>query len=102
MLGRYSEAIVALEKCLTVQDDPLTYKNLGDAYYSIGIYEKAVYNYEKGISLKPSGEAYYNLAVCLFMQRNFHNSLNMAELALRCYPDISEYSALVKEIKSNL
>jgi tetratricopeptide (TPR) repeat protein len=78
MLGRYSEAIVALEKSLATEENALTYKNLGDAYYSIGINEKAVYNYEKSISLKPSGETYYNLAVCLFVQQNFHNSLIMA------------------------
>lgn len=65
----------------------MTYKNLGDAYYSIGINEKAVYNYEKSISLKPSGETYYNLAVCLFVQQNFHNSLIMAQLAVGLNPE---------------
>ena len=38
MLGRYSEAIDGLEKSLSVEESSLTYKNLGDAYHSIGIY----------------------------------------------------------------
>ena len=101
-LGRYSEAIQGLEKSLLVEEHALTYKNLGDAYYSIGIHEKAVYNFEKSISLKPMGETYFNLAVCLFVQQNYHNSSIMAGLAVGLCPDIPEYETLVKEIKNNI
>ena len=45
---------------------------MADAYFSISIYEKAVHNYEKAIKMNPNlDEAYYNLAVCLYMQGNF-------------------------------
>jgi len=45
------------------------YKNLGDAYFSIGIYEKSNYYYEKAVGTEDNyDEAHYNLAVCLFMQ----------------------------------
>ena len=45
MLGRYSESIVILEECLKYKPHEKVYKNLGDAYFSIGILEKASYYY---------------------------------------------------------
>lgn len=69
MLGRYSESIVVLEECLKNKPHEKIYKNLGDAYFSIGILEKAGYYYEKAVSKADSyDEAHYNLAVCLFSQ----------------------------------
>lgn len=51
------------------------YKNLGDAYFSISIYEKAIYNYEKALVMNEIyDEAQYNLAVCLYIQQNYHNA----------------------------
>lgn len=69
ILGRYSESIVILEKCLRCREKDYFYKNLGDAYFSISIYDKAIYNYEKALKLNESyDEAQYNLAVCLYIQ----------------------------------
>jgi|JI10StandDraft_1071094.scaffolds.fasta_scaffold2061385_1 tetratricopeptide (TPR) repeat protein len=69
MLGRYSESIVILERCLRYREKDYFYKNLGDAYFSISIYEKAIYNYEKALKLNDHhDEAHYNLAVCLYIQ----------------------------------
>lgn len=50
MLGRYSESIVILEQSLKGKPNEKIFKNLGDAYYSIGILEKASYYYEKAVS----------------------------------------------------
>ena len=50
-MGRYSESIVILEKCLAYKEKDTLYKNLADAYLSIGIFEKAIYNYEKGVTI---------------------------------------------------
>jgi tetratricopeptide (TPR) repeat protein len=52
-LGRYSESIVVLEKCLKYRRKHYFYKNLADAYFSLGIPEKAAMNYEKAIRLDP-------------------------------------------------
>lgn len=50
-------------------------KNLADAYYSIGNFEKSNYYYEKAVTLEDSlDEAHYNLAVSLFVQENYHNA----------------------------
>ena len=48
-LGRYSESISILERCIEYLKKDIFYKNLADAYYSIGIYEKAIYNYENAV-----------------------------------------------------
>ena len=69
VLGRYSESIVLLERCIRCREKDYFYKNLGDAYFSISIYEKAIYNYEKCLRLNDQyDESHYNLAVCLYVQ----------------------------------
>ena len=45
VLGRYSESIMILEGCLSHREKDYLFKNLGDAYFSISIYDKAIYNY---------------------------------------------------------
>lgn len=51
------------------------FKNLGDSYFHVGINEKCQYNYEKAVKLNPKfDEAMYNLAVCLYIQRNYFNA----------------------------
>lgn len=53
MLGRYSESIMILEKCLRARKKHYFYKNLADAYFCLGISEKATVNYEKALKLDP-------------------------------------------------
>ena len=80
VLGRYSESIVVLEGCLRHREKDYLFKNLGDAYFSISIFEKAIYNYEKALKLNDGyDEAHYNMAVCLYMQENYFN----AKLAIK-------------------
>lgn len=58
-----------MEECLKTKQNAKIYKNLGDSYFSIGIHEKSSYYYEKAVSLEHNyDEAYFNLAVCLFVQ----------------------------------
>lgn len=71
------------------------FKNLADAYYSIGIYEKAIYNYENAVQLNPNlDEAHYNMAVCLFLQANYHHSQLSIDKALKLSPDNTHYKEL--------
>lgn len=51
LLGRFSESIPILEKCLEVKKKDIFFKNLGDAYFSLGIIEKAIINYENSLVL---------------------------------------------------
>ena len=51
ILGRYSESIMILEESLIHFEHAKMYKNLGDAYFLIGINEKCQYNYEKAVKL---------------------------------------------------
>lgn len=51
------------------QEKDTLFKNLADAYFSIGIFEKAIYNYEKAIKTNENyDEGHYNMAVCLYIQ----------------------------------
>ena len=71
------------------------FKNLGDAYFSIGIYEKAAFNYEKAVVLNSEfDEAYYNLAVSLFMQGYMNECKLNIEKALRLNRSVPEYKEL--------
>ena len=45
MLGRFSEAIVLLEKRIKFKEKDTLYKNLADAYYFSSNYNKAIYYY---------------------------------------------------------
>ena len=61
------------------------YKNLGDAYYNKGITDKAIYNYEKAIKLNSKyDEAFYNLAVMLYIQKSYFNAKMNIDKAIAC------------------
>ncbi len=51
LLGRFSESIPILEKCIEVKKKDIFYKNLGDSYFNLGIVEKAIINYENALIL---------------------------------------------------
>jgi tetratricopeptide (TPR) repeat protein len=57
---------------------------LADAYFSLGIPEKAAMNYEKAIRLDPGyDEAFYNLAVTQFIQEEYTSAKLNIDLALK-------------------
>ncbi len=64
------------------------YKNLADAYFSVGINEKCHYNYEKAICLDPKlDEAMYNLAACLYTQGNYYGANGYIKKAVEIDPN---------------
>ncbi len=59
------------------------YKNLGDAYFNLGIVEKAIINYENSLVLNDDNhEALYNLGVCYYLQKNYDSSKLKVQRAL--------------------
>jgi rhomboid protease GluP len=95
MLGRYSESIVVLEKCLKYRRKHYFYKNLADAYFSLGIPEKAAMNYDKAIRLDPGyDEAFYNLAVTQFLQEEYTSAKLNIDHALKIDPNSEPYREL--------
>lgn len=91
-MGRYSESIFVLEKCLRHCEKDTLLKNLGDAYFSASILDKAIYNYEKALRLNENyDEAHYNLAVCLYQQSNYNNSKLAIDKALQLNPKQEHY-----------
>lgn len=88
MLGRYSESISILEKFVQQSERDIYHKNLGDAYFSIGIFEKAVLNYERAVRINPQlDEALFNLSVCLYTQGNFHEAQLHIQRAVALSPN---------------
>jgi tetratricopeptide (TPR) repeat protein len=60
------------------------HKIVADAYFSIGVVDKAVYHYERATKLNPQlDEAYYNLAVILYQQNSFFNAKMNIDKALK-------------------
>lgn len=48
-------------------EQPVVYYNIGLAYYSLMLFEKAMIAYEKAIQLQPDfAEAWYNLSLTLY------------------------------------
>lgn len=65
------------------------HKIIADAFFSIGVMDKAVYHYERATKLNAKlDEAYYNLAVILYQQDSFFNAkMNIDKaLALKTNP----------------
>ncbi len=57
---------------------------MADAYFSLGINEKAIINYENALKLNQMlDEVYYNLAVCLYIQGEYSSSLLNIQKALK-------------------
>ena len=85
------------------REKDLFYKNLGDAYSSISIYEKAIYSYEKALKLNDQlDEAHYNLAVCLFGQLNYNNAKLAIQKAIDLNPTNMQYHELLKNIVTRI
>ena len=76
---------------------------MADAYYSIGIYEKAIYNYENAVRLNNHlDEAYYNMGVCLYLQENYKSAQLHVHKALVLSPDNQNYIELESELKKKI
>lgn len=75
------------------------FKNLGDAYFSLGIIEKAIINYENALVLNDDNhEALYNMGVCLYMQKNYESSKLKLQRALMLDQENQNYLELYKQI----
>jgi tetratricopeptide (TPR) repeat protein len=62
-----------LERCLKQTKQDIYYKTLGDAYFSIGMCDKAILSYENALKLNNlMEETYFNLGVCLYLQGQFY------------------------------
>ena len=86
---------MVLEKCLRSRRKNYFYKNLADAYFCLGIPEKASMNYEKAVKLDTEyDEAYYNLAVTQFMQEEYTSAMMNIGYAVKIDPENETYLEL--------
>lgn len=76
---------------------------MGDAYFCIAIYEKASMNYENAIKMNNHmEEAFYNLAVCYYIQDHLHEAQLNVIKALKLNPRNEEYLKLSRELMIKL
>lgn len=72
-----------MEERLRSCENDRMHKIIADAFFSIGVVDKAVYHYERATKLNAElDEAYYNLAVILYQQNSFFNARMNIEKAL--------------------
>ena len=88
-----------LQKCLRFRRKHYFYKNLADAYFCLGIPEKAAMNYQKAVKLDGEyDQAFYNLAVTQYMQEEYSSALVNIREALRIDRTNESYVELEREI----
>lgn len=64
------------------------HKIMADAYFNIGVVDRAVYHYERATKLNPQlDEAFYNLAVILYQQESYFNAKMNIDKALHLRKD---------------
>jgi rhomboid protease GluP len=79
------------------------HKNIGDAYYNMSLTNKAVYHYEKAITLNDKyDEAFYNLAVILYTQESYFNAKMNIDKAIALQPDNDQYQELLLAVKERI
>ena len=102
LLGRYSETVALLVKYHMLESAKL-HKNMGDALFNLGMVDRAIYHYEKATQANEQyDEAYYNLAVILYMQESYFNAKMNIEKALRFQPSNTAYLELLAAISQRI
>ncbi len=88
--GKVKDAIVYCEKAISIKEDPFLRKNLGDAYYLMGILNKAIFHLKRAIELNPSfPDAHYSLAVAYFQAGMLQEAIKEFEKTLEINPQFS-------------
>lgn len=68
------------------------HKNLGDALFNLGNNDRAIYHYERATKIDEKyDEAYYNLAVMLYLQESYYNAKMNIDKAVRYQPKNTSY-----------
>lgn len=102
-MGRLNEAIRILLKALRISEDSITFANIAGAYWEIGEYEKAAYNYRRALDIDPTfHEAHYNI-INLYMDMNaLYAALIQCKEFCDKFPDDDEGQELMSDIMLNL
>jgi len=86
-IGRFSEAIQQFQSAVDLApDNPSNYYNLGGAYLAVGRYDDAISTLKKGLSIKPSAEAWTNLGAAYMYQGKWEEAANAMERAADLSP----------------
>ena len=107
-MGAYFKAIDPFEAFLENYDPPSislypydtdTILRLGDSYYAIGQYDKAIEVYNKAIGAEPGGDyAMFQVANCYYRDERTYEAVTTFRRVLRIYP----YSRLREQAQYNI
>ncbi len=88
---RYEEARTNFERAVKLKDDYAeAVNNLGVVYYQREDYRKAVAQYKKAISMRPTASFYSNLGSAYFAQKKFDEATREYLQALQLDPEVFE------------
>ncbi len=82
--ARYADALSMFKKETEIAPDNYqSYTTLGGTYIAIGNYQDAIDAFHRSIDLRPSPDAYSNLAYTYYLMHRFPDSINAQEEALK-------------------
>ncbi len=103
-MGRYSEALDAVEQSLKLKpDSAATLDSKGYALYGLGRYEEAMAAYNEALKIDPTiGEVYLHLGQTQEKLKNYEQAVKSYETYLQLTPDASDkvqVQAKIAEVK---
>lgn len=76
---------------------------MGDALFNLGMNDRAIYHYEKATKINDKyDEAYYNLAVILYLQESYFNAKMNIDKAIRNNSKNPTYLQLLSAINERM
>lgn len=100
-LGRYEEALVAINKSLELKpDSAAALDSKGFAYFGMGRYDEALKAFQDAIKQDPTiGEIYLHLGQAYEKLKAFDKSVKAYETYLQLTPDASDRVAVEEKVK---
>ncbi len=92
LLGKYGDALEEIKKSLEIRKSPELYRILGEIYFSKGIIDLAIQNFQETIKLdSSSAEAHFLLGFALGEKGKMNESLEAVKKAIALNPALAQF-----------